>query len=294
MRAKDSYHLAEGKAELFLREKKINTLPIDPFEIAKSLEIEVKPKPSSLHGVSGMLLRHGDNFGILYATHVPSEGFQRFSVAHELGHYLLEGHIDHVLPPGQDIHESRGGFVSQDPYELEADYFAAGLLMPYPLFPEAMGKFGDGITGIEGLSTLCKTSLTATAIRYVQFAKFPVAVVMSTGTMVDYCFMSETLKDFGNLDWLQKGTPLPRYSETWKFNQKSQNVLNALRKEVTANLQDWFDGRRSIEMVEEIIGLGSYGKTLTVLTILEPMDYEEEEDDDEEALERSWTPRFHR
>jgi Zn-dependent peptidase ImmA (M78 family) len=36
-----------------------------------------------------MLLRHGNAFGILYATHIPSEGFQRFSIGHELGHYFI-------------------------------------------------------------------------------------------------------------------------------------------------------------------------------------------------------------
>jgi len=76
-----------------------------------------------------MLLRHGDVFGILYATHIASEGFQRFSIAHELGHYFLEGHIDHILPK-DGVHESHAGFVSADPYELEADQFAGGLLMP--------------------------------------------------------------------------------------------------------------------------------------------------------------------
>jgi len=121
--------MAKKKAEEFLREEGIETLPIDPFAIAASRDIVVEAKPDTAEGVSGMLLRHGDNFGILYATHVPNEGFQRFSVAHELGHYFLDGHIDHILPK-DGIHASRAGFVSADPYELEADSFAAGLLMP--------------------------------------------------------------------------------------------------------------------------------------------------------------------
>ena len=90
--------MAKQKAEAFLRDEGITTLPVDPFAIAASRDIEVKPKPDTAGGVSGMLLRHGDVFGILYATHIPSEGFQRFSIGHELGHYFLEGHIDHILP----------------------------------------------------------------------------------------------------------------------------------------------------------------------------------------------------
>ena len=290
MAFQDSLIFAERKAELFLREHGINSLPVDPFEIAKSKDIEVKAIPSSAPGVSGMLLRNGDNYGILYATHIQSEGFQRFSIAHELAHYLLEGHLDHVLPYGQDIHESKSGFISQDPYEREADHFAAGLLMPRSLFSEAMGRFEDGLAGIEALSTFCKTSLPATAIRYSQCAAFPTAVVMSTGTTVDYCFFSDPLKDFGDLDWLEKGTPLPLSSMTRRFNQELENVRSGSEDETTVNLQDWFGGRRSIEMLEEMVGLGSYGKTLTVLSPIESSNEDDEEDD--EALEESWTPRF--
>ena len=95
-----------------------------------------------------MLLRHGDNFGILYATHIQSSGFQRFSVGHELGHYFLPGHIDAVLGNG-NIHESRAGFASSDKYEMEADYFAAGLLMPQKLFTPAMRHAGEGLAAIK-------------------------------------------------------------------------------------------------------------------------------------------------
>jgi IrrE N-terminal-like domain len=121
--------MAKQTAEALLRDEGIITLPVDPFAIAASRNIEVKSKPDTAEGVSGMLLRHGDNFGILYATHIPSEGFQRFSIAHELGHYFLDGHVDHILPK-DGLHISHAGFVSADPYELEAYQFAAGLLMP--------------------------------------------------------------------------------------------------------------------------------------------------------------------
>ena len=91
--------MARQTAERLLRDEGITGLPVDPFALAKSRDIETKPMPKSSGGVSGMLLRHGDNFGILYATHVKSEGFQNFSVSHELGHYFLDGHLDHVLSP---------------------------------------------------------------------------------------------------------------------------------------------------------------------------------------------------
>ena len=41
--------------------------------------------------------------------------------------------------------ESRAGFASGDKYEMEADYFAAGLLMPQQLFIPAMRQAGEGL-----------------------------------------------------------------------------------------------------------------------------------------------------
>jgi hypothetical protein len=282
--------LAERKAEQFVAERPELVLPIDPFQIAAKLDIEVKAKPETARGVSGMLLRQGESFGILYATHVPSEGFQRFSVGHELGHFLLDGHIDHVLPNGDGVHQSRAGFLSGDKYELEADHFAAGLLMPDALFKRALARASDGLDGITELSALCKTSLTATAIRYAQKTSTCLAVVVSTGATIDYCFMSESLKEFENLDWLKKGETVPVGVETRSFNLDPENVRLARRSAADADLRDWFRGRRSLVGTEEIVGLGAYGKTLTVLTTEAVADEEDEEDE----LKERWAVRFRR
>jgi hypothetical protein len=285
--------MAKQKAEAFLRDEGITTLPIDPVAIARSRDIEVKAKPDTAGGVSGMLLRHVDVFGILYATHVKSEGFQNFSVAHELGHYFLEGHIDHVLPK-DGAHISHAGFVSGEPYELEADQFAAGLLMPSGPFKKALGRQASGLEVIESLAALCKTSLTATAIRYAELTDDAVAIVISTGLLIDFCFMSDTIKALPQLSWLRKGTPLPRDTATAEINAIARRVADGERAEAEIDIMDWLGGARSVKAIEQVVGLGSYGKTLTVLTCasIEDETYQEDDGDDEENLVERWTPRF--
>lgn len=288
--------MAKQKGERLVRGLGIDALPVDPFAIAASHDIEVRAKPDTEEGVSGMLLRHGDVFGILYATHIPSEGFQRFSVAHELGHYFLDGHIDHVLP-GDGVHASRAGFVSADPFELEADQFAAGLLMPADLFRRALGKFESGFAAVEGLAGLCGTSLTATAIRYAELSEDAVAVAISTGQTIDYCCLSDGIKSLKQLTWLKKGSPLPPSSATTLFNANLARIAAADRHEGEIDILDWLGGVRSVQATEEVVGLGRYGKTLTVLTcpsIVDETYRDEDDDDDEEALNESWTPRFRR
>ena len=288
--------LAKRKAEIFLRENAIEFLPVDPFAIAESHDIVVEAKPDAAEGVSGMLLRHGDVFGILYATHVPSEGFHRFSVAHELGHYFLDGHLDYVLPNGSEVHASQAGFVSGDQYELEADNFAAGLLMPDRLFKRALENCEPGFAAIESMAKLCRTSLTATAIRYAELTDHAIAVVVSTGSTIDCCRLSDPIKSLRGLSWLKKGSPVPVNTATRRFNGNPARVARAERTENEIDVMDWLGGDRSVEAVEEIVGLGSYGKTLTVIvcpSVREKIE-EEEEGEDEKSLIESWTPRFRR
>jgi len=239
-----------------------------------------------------MLLRHGNAFGILYAADIPNEGFHRFSVAHELGHYFLEGHIDHVLPT-DGSHASYAGFSSGDPYEQEADNFAVGLLMPTKPFRNLMGRARLGLVDIEYAREACKTSLTSTAIRYAELTDDAIAVILSTGGVIDYCILSEAMKSLPDLTWLKRGSPVPRNTVTSRFNADGSRVYRAERDEEEIDVLDWLGGKRSCIVKEEVIGLGRYGKTLTVLSSrkIGQETYAEEGDDEDDLVER-WTPRF--
>ena len=284
--------IAAASAERVVKERSLSVLPIDPIALARDLGITVMQKPSRAQGVSGMLLRYGNTFGIAYATHIDSIGFQNFSVAHELGHYYLPGHIDAVLS-NSDVHESHAGFASGDQYEIEADHFAATLLMPHALFTRAMNTAGDGLPAIDKLAEQCCTSLTATAIRYARCTREAVAIVLSTGTRVLYCFMSDALKDVKEFNWIRKGEGLSPETVTFTFNQNPDNVLRGERDEGTADLRNWFGGGRSLSATEQVIGLGNYKRTLTVLTALD-LEEQIENVEEERELDESWTPRFRR
>jgi IrrE N-terminal-like domain len=289
MKRSDPYLLASLQGEQVIRERGISAFPVDPVGIAHDLDIEIVAKQAHAAGVSGMLMRVGNSYGIAYATHLDNPGFERFSVAHELGHFFLPGHIDAVLADS-DIHESHAGFASGDRYELEADHFAAALLMPRQMFSAALRRTGDGIAAIEELAGICKTSLTATAIRYTQCTSDPVAIIVSTGGSIDYCFMSNALRDHDGIDWIRKRQAVPRTTPTFAFNRDPEKVRRADRIEDGSNLQTWFGGSQSIELCEDVIGLGRYGKTLTVLHGIKYAD--DQGEDDEDGLTESCAPRF--
>lgn len=256
--------------------------PVDPLKIAENSNIVVQEKPPEEKGASGWLVRSGNNFGILYATHIKNEGFQRFSISHELGHYFIEGHPEHVFRGG-DIHASQAGFCSKDEIEKQADYFAASLLMPMGLFKKATNSFSDGLTAVKGLQTLCKASLEATAIRYVESTSEAIGVVISKGKLVQYSSFSDEFKEIAK-SRLKRGEWLPKSSCTFRMNSSEEAVFSGESVEDEISADEWFAGLKG-SISEEAIGLGTYGKTLTMLTL-------NAEDDEDEAP--AWTPKFRR
>ncbi len=214
----------------------------------------------------------------------PNEGFLRFTVAHELGHYFLDGHYEYIFPDGKARHESATGFTSDDRHEREADTFAAGLLMPEKLFRASCARSKPGLTAIEDLAGACGTSLTATAIRYARLSDELVAVVCSLADRVQFAFMSESLKSRRDLNWIKKNTGLPHGTATARFNRDQTNVAKARRTTSASTMDTWFDGGGDSELVEEVIGLGAYGRTLTVLwqeQLPDPHEDEHESGEDE-------------
>jgi Zn-dependent peptidase ImmA (M78 family) len=287
-----SLRMARQSAEKLVKDEGITMLPVDPIALARKRGIEVEGKPGDHEGVSGMLLRHGNDFMIVYATHIPNPGFQHFSVGHELGHYCLPGHANQLTKDG--IHVSRAGFVTNDAYELEADHFASGLLMPEGPFRKAMDRYEPGLDAICAVADLGITSRTATAIRFAELSKSGVAVIVSSGDTIDYCFMSEPMKSLPKLDYIRKGSPLPSGTAASKLAADREAVLAGKQVADEVDVRQWLGGTERVIVSEESIGLGNYGKVLTVLVadkLNEIEDPDDDEESDDDVMER-WTPRF--
>ena len=281
------------RAERILREEKLLELPVDLLALARTRGIFVRKMKSEEDGVSGMLLRHGDAFGILYTTQIQNKGFQRFSIAHEFGHYFIDGHLDQI-PFDCNMHRSRAGFISDNYYEREADHFAAGLLMPTTPTRKVIKEIPVGFGGIKALQQETNTSLTATAIRYVGLTDEAVAIVVSRKGVTEYCFMSDTMKQLDGIDWIRKGMQIPMNTFTRSVLNKSAEERQNARAEGELDITTWFGGQRNITTIEEVIGLGSTGLVLTVLTLPDFIVDEDPDEDSDEAVEERWTPRLRR
>lgn len=258
--------LAVRTAEYERVESGLNSPPIDPMVLARKEEVVVEASDKLEGAFSGCLMRQGQKFLIVYSTSVNNTGFRRFTIAHELGHYFLTNQHSTIFDV-QGLHKSESGYSSSAWYEREADVFATALLLPESMFVEQLRGQALGLVTVKRLAEVFETSLISTAIRYAQLAPDPVAVVVSRGQLIEYCFTSESLQRVSNVRWsLKKGDLIPKLSATAGFNKSLSSIEAGLTAEDKVHLGSWFsESAVDFELNEDVIGLGSYGRTLTIL-----------------------------
>jgi Zn-dependent peptidase ImmA (M78 family) len=127
------YGLARKRAEGILAALGPKGPPVDVRGIAKKLGLEIVVEDLD-DGISG-LLTTAETQRTICVNKKHSRNRQRFSIAHEIGHHQL----GHQFVPGEHVHVDRGVQISQrsgrsseavDSKEIEANQFAACLLMP--------------------------------------------------------------------------------------------------------------------------------------------------------------------
>ncbi len=271
---------AAAAARDLLAVLKLDSPPFDPFIIADRLKVPVRPLATN--DFSGCLLQHGDKFAIFYSTSVNNGGFRRFTIAHEIAHRELTNHHPHLFD-ASGLHVSTSNFTSKEWFEQEADAFAVELLLPEKHFQREMRRHGIGLSAIKSFGETFQTSLTSTAIRYAELTGDPVIIVVSEDGRVLYSLASGCMKRFGT-GYLMPGTRIPNSSETGKLLKSG--AASSREIEGASYLCSWFDhASQNLKFHEDVLELGAYGRTLTVLhTKLLPDRDEPDEDEDDGGL----------
>lgn len=281
---------AEDAAQTLLDSRQVSSIPVCPFALAEADNIVVKSFTPNEKSFNGCLVRNGNAFGILYADHIQNEGFIRFTVSHELGHYHIPGHCIELLKTG--AHYSDVSLTNMNPYEREADLFAAALLMPTIPVMRILQSEGPGFGAIEAIASkqCCHVSLTAAAIRYSRLTRDGSLVVLSRDGRIEAPFLSEVLRELNGVTWPRRGNRVPPNSATRTL--ASIKGPHAERADAVGRLSQWISGAPDVSVTEEAISLGSYGKVLTVLTCTEAIDIDEhnEPPEPEDAFENLGLP----
>lgn len=114
----------------------------------------------------------------------------RFSFAHELGHYFIDEHRNALINGISLHHQSFYRLTQKNLIELEADYFAANLLMPANLFLDFIAEKSFSYNLINNLSSGFGTSLSATLLRYIEIGNHPIMVVYAKNNIIQYYWCS--------------------------------------------------------------------------------------------------------
>ena len=109
-------------------------------------EIEVVEDPSDQEFDGGSLVIHGDRDYTIFLSPYTTPLRDNFTVAHELGHYILHFFLaeDRAATP---IRFTRYG---TSPIEWQANRFAAALLMPQKAFREAYQAANGDLSLLSG------------------------------------------------------------------------------------------------------------------------------------------------
>jgi Zn-dependent peptidase ImmA (M78 family) len=112
-------------------------VPVDVISIANTLGIVVHTLP--LEGsVSGMLVVQGE-LAAIAVNAADGSPRQRFSIAHEIGHYLLHRDASDLFVDGATIyHRDERSTKGTRFQEIDANAFAAELLMPRQILVERL------------------------------------------------------------------------------------------------------------------------------------------------------------
>ena len=147
-----------------LAKAKINTPPVEVEKVAKQQKVKVKF--AALEGnISGLLFRKQGRAVIgVNALHPPVR--QRFTLAHELGHFLL-GHRGDFFLPVILFRDSKSQEGTHEE-EISANRFAAELLMPEDMVRKELKNHSielDDEEAVEKLAAKFRVSTQAMTIR---------------------------------------------------------------------------------------------------------------------------------
>jgi len=244
-------------------------LPVDPFEIARHEGVMLRVGDfGSSFDARIEFYRKAKRFCIYYneAGGWRTVGRVRFSIAHELAHFYLPRHRERLL--NGVMHNSVSDFGSRSPTELEADEFAADLLMPMELFRAALDLFRNGFCDLDDVTRLADrlgTSITSTARRYCESDREPCAIFFSEEGIIRWGHSSEDMKRTGMFYYPYNTAP-PRESKTIEFWSAVNEGGQAGKLSGRVPSHTWFEWPQASYLWEEVMPLGNTGRVITQLT----------------------------
>jgi Zn-dependent peptidase ImmA (M78 family) len=172
-------------AEAIVKQLPSDTCAIPVREIARAIDI-VEIREEVLDGLEGgLVVESGKSIGKILVHSQRSEKRKRFTIAHEIGHYVNPSHTTNSLEgfrcTSADLRiDDSAGQSHHTKMELQANEFAAELLMPESLLKKFFRtRPGLDLDHIIQMSDWFNVSKEAACRRYIERLDEPAALIFS-------------------------------------------------------------------------------------------------------------------
>lgn len=146
-----------------------STFPINIKEIIKGENIIIEERKLS-DGLSGLLIIKGKS-KLIGVDDTHGKERQRFTLAHELGHFVLHNEESSLFTDVQLFKRQSEGYTTREErMEQEANYFAASILMPESLVKKEVNSMNCDLHDDVNIATLAnkfEVSLSAMTFRLI-------------------------------------------------------------------------------------------------------------------------------
>lgn len=202
---------------------KLHNECVDLQKVCDHLNIELIEDDLGETGiVSGCLLKENDEAAILVNKHINYYGKKRFTIGHEIGHFILPWHEKNNYSCRNSDIET---FKSDKEEEFEANIFAAELLFPTNSAIEILKKQEVSMTLVKRTAENYGLSLCATAKKLVEQTKYDTcALVLSSNNKCLWRVRSPLFYHNG-LDIRCKGITLPTELSDNKIKGTTMNWI---------------------------------------------------------------------
>lgn len=270
--------------------------PIDVASIATEYSRQVYPNDPIL-SVEGQTfdrkfegglfkLPSDEGWLIFYNSTITSKGRQNFTLAHELGHYLLHRAASNQLLCSRSDMWKWGSEYGR--MEAEANEFASYLLMPRDDFEAQTRSFTrPTIAEFETLKKRYAVSMTAAILKWLEITQARAMIVVSRDGFIDWAWSSKPLLRSGVfLAPKQRVIALPDYSVAATL---SESGLDYACAEVPVGI--W---SKTEPVMESALVSEYHDQTISLIIYPRHREWHEGVDADgsEVDLVKSWTPNF--
>ncbi len=229
---------------------------VDLADLAQQIGLEIRDVDAD--GFEGALVRAANKpIGIVAVRRDLREpGRRRFTIAHELGHFVLPGHGgSNSVCKSDDIETLRTGAPAQ---EIDANRFSAELLLPADELRPIVKREYASTALAKKIAAQFQTSLTAAAQKCVSLSDKPDALVMTI---------------HGKISWYKPGPEFPYHiavGERLSPESAASNLSTNNREEArSVPAGTWIPILRESEnaqLWEDSIYLPYYDSVLTVIS----------------------------